>query len=57
MNGSLIGTYDVEIGFVSEGLTVEKEQGKIHLVCDKKGEYMFEIIYKDGSHYFVIENS
>ncbi len=54
-NGSFIGTYDLEIGFVSEGLFAEKKEGKIHLVCAEKGEYILEMIYKDEPHVFIIE--
>jgi hypothetical protein len=53
-NGSTLGTSDYEIGCVSEGIVVEKESGKLHLLCDQKGQYMFELDYKDEQHIFIL---
>ncbi len=53
-NGSTLGTSDYEIGMTSEGITVEKDSGKLHLVCKEAGQYVFELKYKDESHVFVL---
>jgi len=53
-NGSTLGTGDYEIGYVSEEITVEKDSGKLHLLCNEKGQYIFELIYKGESHVFVL---
>ncbi|MBQ3295560.1 MAG: hypothetical protein IJH00_03650 [Erysipelotrichaceae bacterium] len=53
-NGSTLGTSDYEIGMISKGITVEKDSGKLHLVCKEAGQYVFELKYKDESHVFVL---